>query len=65
MTVIRDAVKAMKEVILLTDKIEKTGNLLTDISAELRDHDRRLIRVETRLDTYVEIAQGNKKLEKK
>ncbi len=53
MSVIKDAVNAMKEVILLTDKVEKTGAVLSEVSKELREHDRRLIR----LETMVEIAQ--------
>ncbi len=54
MSVIKDAVVAMKEVLLLTDKVDKAGQLLTDISKELREHDRRLVR----LETMVEIAKS-------
>jgi len=52
-SVIKDAVNAMKEVILLTDKVEKAGSALSEVSKELREHDRRLIR----LETMVEISQ--------
>ncbi len=67
MSVISDSIKAMKEVLLLTDKVEQAGGLLSDISKELRDHDKRIIKLETRLDTYVEIAsiQSAKNLPKK
>lgn len=67
MSVLKDTVKAMKEVLLLTDKVEKAGDLLSDISLELRDHNNRILRLETRLDTYVEVAtiQNTKALEKK
>ena len=61
MSVIKDAVKAMKEVLLLTEKVEQAGNMLSEISKELREHDRRLVR----LETFIEIAQtqgGSKKL---
>ncbi len=64
MSVIKDAVNAMKEVILLTDKVEKAGAIFSEVSKELREHDRRLIR----LETMVEIAQfqsGQKKIEPK
>jgi hypothetical protein len=44
---IKDAIAAMKEVLLLTDKVERAGALLTEISGELRSHDRRLTRLET------------------
>ena len=44
----------MKDVWLLTDKVESTGKMLTEISGVLRDHDRRLIR----LETVVKIAES-------
>lgn len=71
MSALKDTVKAMKEVLLLTDKVEKAGELLSDISLELRDHNDRILRLETRLDTYVEVAsmqnntQSPKTLEQK
>ncbi|MCP4488665.1 MAG: hypothetical protein GY820_15325 [Gammaproteobacteria bacterium] len=67
MSVISDSIKAMKEVLLLTDKVEQAGGLLSDISKELRDHDKRIIKLETRLDTYAEVAsiQSGKRLENK
>ncbi len=67
MSVISDSIKAMKEVLLLTDKVEQAGGLLSDISKELRDHDKRIIKLETRLDTYAEVAsiQSGRRLEKK
>ena len=54
MSLIKDAVKAMKEVLLLTEKVEQAGSMLSEISRELRDHDRRLVR----LETMVEIAKA-------
>ena len=47
MSAIKDAIAAMKEVLLLTDKVERAGTLLSDVSRELREHDRRLSRLET------------------
>ena len=61
MSVVKDAVKAMKEMLLLTEKVAQAGNMLSEISKELREHDRRLVR----LETMVEIAKaqsGPKKL---
>ena len=52
MSAIKDAIAAMKEVLLLTDKVERAGTLLSDVSRELREHDRRL----TRLETLVEFS---------
>ncbi len=48
----------MKEVLLLTDKVERAGNILTEISQELREHDRRLVR----LETLVEVAKSQPRL---
>jgi hypothetical protein len=45
---------AMKEVMLLTDKVERAGVMLSEISKELRSHDRRLVR----LETIIEIAKN-------
>ena len=66
MRAIKDVMAVMKEFLLLTDKIERAGQTLSEISNELRDHDRRLIR----LETMVEIARmqpepsGKRKIEK-
>ena len=59
MSVLKDAIAAMKEVLTLTERVERTGGMLSEISRELRDHDRRLVR----LETMVEIAQSQRKLE--
>lgn len=58
MSAFRDAISAMKEVLLLTEKVDQAGTMLSEISKELREHDRRLVRIET----LVEVAQGQKSL---
>lgn len=40
----------MKEVVLLSDKVERAGNTLSELSKELREHDRRLLIIETTID---------------
>ena len=50
MSVIKDAINAMKEVVLLSDKVERAGSTLSELSKELRDHDRRLLVIETTID---------------
>ena len=54
MSTLKDVMSAIKEVLLLTDKIDRAGAALSEISSELREHDRRLIR----LETIVEIAKN-------
>jgi len=55
---IKDAISAMKKVLLMVDKVDRAGKVLTEISSELRDHDRRLIR----LETMAEIAKNQPRL---
>ena len=52
MSMFKDAVSAMKEVLILTEKIDQAGKTLAEMSKELREHDRRI----TRLETFVEIG---------
>lgn len=59
MSTIKDVISAMREVLLLTDKVDRAGKLLSEISGELREQDRRLIR----LETMVEIAGKQARLE--
>jgi hypothetical protein len=59
MSVIKDAITAMKEVVILSDKVERSAQLLDAVAGELREHDSRLVR----LETMVEIAQSQKKLD--
>ena len=58
MSTLKDVISAMKEVLLLTDKVDRTGSVLTEISKELREHDRRLVR----LETMVEIGKSQAQL---
>lgn len=58
MSTLKDVISAMKEVLLLTDKVDRAGTVLSEMSSELRDHDRRLIR----LETMVEIAKNQPRL---
>lgn len=53
MSTLKDVFGAVKEVLILTNKVENLGKTLQDASVELREHDRRLVR----LETMVEMAQ--------
>ena len=61
MSVVKDAVAAMGGVLVLTEKIDQAGKTLTEVSKELRNHDRRIVR----LETYVEIGQNQQKIERR
>lgn len=59
MSALKDVLAAMKEVLLLTEKVEQAGKALSELSGELREHDRRLIR----LETMVEMAKTQRRIE--
>ena len=58
MSTLKDAISAIREVLLLTEKVNSTGMLLSELAKALRGHDRRLIRIET----MIEIAQTQRLL---
>ena len=53
MSAIKEAMTALKEVLLLADRVERVGSTLSEMTKELRDHDRRIIR----LETFVEVGK--------
>lgn len=55
----------LKDTVKLTDSVERLNTANIKLQGKVEGISDRLIRVETRLDTYVEIAQGQKQLEKK
>ena len=58
MSAIKEAMTALKEVLLLADRVERVGSTLTEMTKELRDHDRRIIR----LEAFVEISTTGRTL---
>lgn len=53
MSAIKEAMTALKEVLLLADRVDRVGSTLSEMTKELRDHDRRIIR----LETFVEVGK--------
>ena len=53
MTLIKDAIDAMKDVVILTEKVDRVGKVLDSMAAEYKDHEKRLVR----LETLVEVAK--------
>jgi hypothetical protein len=47
MGMIRDVLSVVKEVLLLSYRIDDLCDSLDELTAEVRNHDRRLIRIET------------------
>lgn len=60
MSTLKDVMQAMREILLLADKVDRAGKLLSEISGEIRNHDRRLIR----LETMVEMAKSQRQIKK-
>jgi hypothetical protein len=58
LSTLKDVMAAMKDVLLLTDKVDRAGSVLAEIAHEVRDHDRRLVR----LETIVEIARNQPRI---
>lgn len=54
---VRDAIEALKGVMVLTEKVDRAGQLLQEMSIDVRDHEKRLIRLEARFDTADELGR--------
>ena len=50
-----DTLKAVREVLLLADKVDRLGQTLEKVSIEVNDQDKRIVR----LETFVEMAMIN------
>ena len=63
-----DAIKSMKDLLRLTDDVSRAGETLKQLRTELREHDRRITRLEAQWDTALQLSrlggQGPKALEK-
>lgn len=53
-----DTIAAIKEVMLLADKVDRMGKLLEKVADEVNDQDKRLVR----LETLVEVAKSRQDL---
>jgi hypothetical protein len=56
MSTLSDAVAAIREVLTLTDDVKRAGEALKEISKELREHDRRITRLEAQWDTALKLS---------
>ena len=62
MSVFGDAIGAIKEALKLADDVKRIGEMLVEISKELRTHDHRITRLEAKWETAVEIAATRARL---
>lgn len=56
MSTVSEALKAVREALLLADKVKRTADATLEISRELREHDRRITRLEAQWDTAMQFA---------
>ena len=56
MSVFGDAISAIKEALKLADDVKRVGDVIVEVSKDLRLHDRRITRLEAKWETAVEIA---------
>ena len=56
MSIIKDAIASMKEVILISEKVERVGDVLSELSKEVRNHNDRLVRLETIIEIGTKTA---------
>ncbi len=56
MSVLGDAVAALREALKLTEDVKRIGATMKEVSIELREHDRRLTRLEAKWEAVVEMA---------
>jgi hypothetical protein len=59
LSAVKDAITAIREAMKLSDGVKRVGDSLKDISVELRDHEKRIIRLEAKWETAIEIAGIN------
>ena len=51
MSVFREAVAAVQSALKLSDELRRTSQELREVAVELRDHDRRITRLEAQWET--------------
>ncbi|PRP68478.1 hypothetical protein BUE93_22000 [Chromobacterium amazonense] len=56
MSAVKDAITALRDALKLTDDVKQVGESLKSVAQELREHDRRITRLEAKWETAIEIA---------
>lgn len=57
MSAVKEAITAIRDALRLADEVRKVGESLKAVAMELRDHDRRLTRLEAKWETAVELVR--------
>jgi hypothetical protein len=56
MSAVSEALKAVREALLLADKVKRTADATLELTKELREHDRRITRLEAQWDTAMQFS---------
>jgi hypothetical protein len=54
---IGDAIGAIREALKLSDDVRRTGETVKEVARELREHDRRITRLEAQWETALALTQ--------
>lgn len=60
MSAVKEAISAIRDAMLLADKVQRVGETLERMSSAIEDHEKRLIRLEAKWETAIEIAAINR-----
>ena len=63
MSVISETLGAIQEALKLADDVKRTGETLKELSRELREHDRRITRLEAQWETAMALRGSLRRLE--
>ncbi|MEB2399387.1 MAG: hypothetical protein OZ927_07600 [Alcaligenaceae bacterium] len=56
MSTVRDAINAIRETLILSEKIQRVAEGVAQLTGAVADHERRLIRLEAKWETAIELA---------
>lgn len=66
MSVVGDAIGAIREALKLADDVKRTGDTVKEVALELREHDRRITRLEAQWETALALTQrANRRISEK
>jgi hypothetical protein len=57
MSAIGDAIGAIREALRLADDVKRAGDTIKELAGELREHDRRITRLEAQWETAMAFTQ--------
>jgi uncharacterized protein YlxW (UPF0749 family) len=57
MSILTQAVEAIKDAMKLADEVRRAGDTLKELAQEVRDHDRRITRLEAQWETAAMLSR--------